>query len=103
MRGAVLLGKVFTLDVGEGVFLEWNSGITALLRAIVHETVLTDIQVTGACAAFPVIGFTSRKLFLKPVKAAVALFAIALDFAVDAFFAPVQRFHRTRAVVNDAQ
>ena len=31
------------------------------------------------------------------------MLAIGLDFAIDAFFAAVQRFHRARAVVNDAE
>ena len=36
VRGAWLLGEVLALHVGEAVFLERNSGIAALLGAVMH-------------------------------------------------------------------
>src|SRR5881394_1724010 len=103
MWRASLFRKVFTLDVGEGVFLKRNSGVTTLLRAIVDEAVLTDVQIARPREAFPVIRLAASQFFLEPVEAAVALFAIALDFAIDPFFTSIQGFHRTGAIVNNAE
>ena len=89
MRRASLLGEVLALDVVERVLLERNSGVTALLRAIVNEAVLTDVKIAGARAARPFIRLASREVFLKPMKSAVALFVVAPDLAIDARFTAI--------------
>ena len=103
MRGAGFLCGVLTLDIGECIFLEGNAGIAALLRAIVHKTVFANVEIAGTCAASPLVGYSAREVFLKPIKAAVAGFAVCLDFAIDLFFAAIERLHRAVAVVNDSQ
>lgn len=101
--GAGLLCEVLTLDIGECVFLERNAGKAALLRAIVHKAIFANVEIAGPRAASPLVGYSAREIFLKPVKAAVAGFAVCLDFAIDLFFAAIERFHRAVAVVNDTQ
>lgn len=102
-RSARLFRKVFALDVGECVFLERYSGIAALLRAVMHEAVFTNVEVTGAGAAAPVVRFSVRKVVLEPIEPAITLFAVVFDLAIDALFALVQRLHGAGAVVNDPE
>src|ERR1700733_10366966 len=44
VRGTGFLGEVFALQVGFGVLRERNPWIAALLRAIVHQPVFTNVQ-----------------------------------------------------------
>src|SRR6185369_15157600 len=101
-RAGFLCG-VFTLDICEGVLLERDAGIAALLRAIVHKTVFANVEIAGAGAASPIVRYSARQVFLEPVEAAVAGFSVRLDFAIDLFFAAIQRFQRAVAVVNDSK
>src|ERR1051325_6227129 len=68
-----------------------------------YQAVFADIQISGAGTAPPVIGLSGRKIFLKPVEAAVAALAVILDFAINAGLTAVQRLHRNISVVNDAE
>jgi hypothetical protein len=61
------LREVFALHVGWTVFFQWNARISPLLGAVVHQAVLADVQVSGAGSAPPIVGLSSRQIFLKPV------------------------------------
>ena len=78
----------------ERVFLQRNAGMSALLRAVVHEPVFADVQVARACAAAPVVGFAASEIFLEPIQAAVALLSDVLDLSIIAFFPAAYRFDR---------
>ena len=93
MWRARLFCEIFSLNVGECVLLERDSGIAALLGAVVHEAVFTNVQITSAGAASPIVWFTPSEVFLEPIKPAVAVLTIGLDLAVDAFLATAQRLH----------
>ena len=94
MRRARLRRGVFARNIGEIVLLERDSGIAALLRAIVDETVFTNVQIPGARTAPPVIWSSVSKVFLKPViETAVALCAVLFDLAVNLLFTAVQGLH----------
>src|SRR5262245_52636834 len=41
--------------------------MTALLGTPVHQTVLADVEISGASAAMPFVGATNGQIFLKPV------------------------------------
>src|SRR5438876_1121766 len=97
MGSAGLFREVLTIHIGERVFLERNTGITALLRAIVNQAILTDIEIAGTCTASPIVRFASREIFLEPIEAAVALLTVGFDFLIDAFLAAIQRFHGAAA------
>src|SRR5262249_48377192 len=101
--GARFLGGIFPLDVGESILLERDAGIAALLGAVMDEAVFANVQIAGTGAASPIVRFAAGEIFLEPIQPAVAVLAIGPDFAIDAFLAAVQWFHRARAVVNDAE
>jgi hypothetical protein len=46
---------ILVFKVGARVFLEWDGRISALLRAVVHQTILANIKVAAAGAAAPLI------------------------------------------------
>jgi hypothetical protein len=54
-RRARLLGVVLMFKVLAGVLLEWKGGISALLRAIVNQAVLADIELAAAGSAAPLV------------------------------------------------
>ena len=53
-RSARLLREVLPLDIRDGITLQRNSRMAALLRAVVHQPVLANIEVAGAGSALPV-------------------------------------------------
>src|SRR5271168_2315732 len=55
-RGAGFLGMELADDIVAAVIKQRNAGISALLRAPMHPSVLGDVEVARASAAFPVIG-----------------------------------------------
>src|SRR5262245_19348568 len=65
-RGTGLLGEVLALDIGKCVTLQRDSRIATLLGTVVHQAVFANVQVTGASAASPVVGFASSQVLLKP-------------------------------------
>jgi hypothetical protein len=103
MGSARFFCDVFALDVGERVVPERNAGIAALLRAVVNEALLANIQIPRPGSAVPVVRSSPGEVFLKPIKPAVAVFAVGFDFAINPFFASVQRLYRALAIVNDSQ
>ena len=65
MWRARLFGKVFALHVSERIFLEWNAGVTALLRTVVDEAVFADVEIARPRAASPLIGLAIGQLVLE--------------------------------------
>src|SRR6185437_14743726 len=53
---AGFLGEVLAPDVGDSVIRQRDSGIAALLGAVVNQAVLADIEIAGAGSAAPVVG-----------------------------------------------
>src|SRR5437879_3499324 len=102
VRGAALFGQVFAANVVAGVGFERNSGVAALLRAIVHQSVFADIEIAGAGSAAPVVTFALRNVVLEGVDASEAAFLERLHFVVDAALFLAQRLQLSAAVVNDA-
>ncbi len=44
-------------DILAGIARERNAGVTALLGAIVHQTVFADVEIAAAGPALPVLAF----------------------------------------------
>jgi hypothetical protein len=65
MGSAWLHGVVFMLQILTRVFFKRNAGMTALLRAIVHEPVLTNVEVAAPCATMPVIRPPVGQILIK--------------------------------------
>src|SRR6516165_449275 len=57
----------FAFEIFDSVALERDSGLTALLRAVVDQAVLADVEETSAGPAVPAVGQTSRDILLKTV------------------------------------
>ena len=60
MGGAEFFGQVLATYVIAGVSCEGNSGIAALLRAVVHQAVFADVEIARSGAAAPVVGESLR-------------------------------------------
>ena len=66
-RRATLLGDEFLANVLHGVILERNRRVTTLLGTIVYKTVLADVKVTCAGAAFPSVLAAVSDIVLKEI------------------------------------
>src|SRR5579864_8857409 len=65
VRSAGLFGEVFAADILDAVLLERNARIAALLRTVVNQAVLADVQISAASAAAPpVIGLARDQILL---------------------------------------
>src|SRR5262245_64599398 len=77
--GAWLFRVKLASDVFAGVIFKRDGGVTALLRTVVNQSVLADVQVSGAGAAPPIVRPTVGQIVLKPVKACPARLAESLQ------------------------
>ena len=71
MRRALFLERVGSPYVFHRVVGQRSAGESALLRAVVDQSVFADVEVTGARPAAPVIGFTGGDIRLKKVQPGV--------------------------------
>jgi hypothetical protein len=56
---------VFPFKIFTRVLFKWNTGVAALLGAVVDETVFTNIEVAAPRVTMPVIGSPLRQIFIK--------------------------------------
>ncbi len=102
VRRARLDGVELALDVVARVRGERCAGKAALLRAVVHEPALTDVEVASTGATRPVVGLALDQVLLEAIDARVDAGADRDDLVVDGALALGQRGEVTRAVVDDA-
>src|SRR5215475_948626 len=65
VRRAPLRREELALDVFDRVGVEGHAGKTALLGAVVDQTVLADVEIPGAGAAPPLVRLAVGELLLK--------------------------------------
>src|ERR1700722_5719247 len=53
---AGFLGEIFAAEIVAGIGCEWDARISALLRAVVDESVFADVEITSTGPATPVVG-----------------------------------------------
>src|SRR5262249_7798085 len=94
VRSACFLRKVFSFDVCFGVGRQRYSGIAALLRAVMYESVFADVQVTAARSASPLIGFAVGQVFLERVPSYVTFLSKVFHFEIEVAFDSSQWFER---------
>src|SRR5580698_3329841 len=99
---AALLGEELLFHALGGVVGDGHRGIAALLAAVVHEAVFTNVQITRARPAAPVVGLAVGDGFLKVIEARVAAAREAADFVPDLALALAKRLQLAAAVVDDA-
>ena len=56
IRGTGFYGVIFALQVLRSVLLEWYAGKTALLRTVMYESILADVEIATACTTVPFVG-----------------------------------------------
>src|SRR5687768_11547064 len=69
IRRAGFDAGVLAIEVLLRVFMDRDARETALLRAPVHETIFTNVKITAACAALPVVGQATAEIALERVIA----------------------------------
>src|SRR5579863_8005804 len=85
-----------------GIFGERNAGIAALLRAVMDEAVLANVEVARAGAAAPVVFAARGDIVLKRIDARKRTFAEAHDFLENFAFVRRKGLELAVTVVNDA-
>src|SRR4029077_9735189 len=86
VRSAGFLCHILAADVVHAVLLQRNSGIAALLRAVVHQTVLADVQVTSPRTAAPLVRPSLRDVILETINAGETALLHRLHFVINALF-----------------
>src|SRR5271165_3125776 len=89
VRSTALFGEELAANISDRVLLQRYAGIAPLLRAVVHQSVFADVEVTRPSAAAPLVGSAVGNVVLEPVEARVMMFLellhlqedIALDLA----------------------
>src|SRR5438046_226228 len=84
MRRARLLGQIFAPDVLDGVFLQWNRGIATLLRAVVHQPILANIEIACSRPAAPLVRTPKSNVVLKRIDSREAAFLERLHLVIHA-------------------
>src|SRR5215471_8427113 len=95
----------FAFQIFGAILLERNTRTTALLRAIVDESILADVEIPASGAAFPVVRISLYEVLLKLVvvgKSRKRLAPDLNDLLIDLDFAFTQRPQLAGVVVNDA-
>src|SRR5437867_2846077 len=90
----------------KGVFLEGDAGEAALLGTVMHQSILTNVQVsTSRAAPPPVIRLAFEQIFLiriMPVDAAVRPLGNTTHLVVNPSFLVTDRAQLPITVVNDS-
>src|SRR5580700_2454767 len=102
MRRAALFGKIFAAHVVPGVRRQRYRRITALLRAVVHQPVLANVEITRPGAAAPFVRQPLRNIVLEGVDTGEAALLPRLHLVVNPPLFLVERLHLSAAVVNDS-
>src|ERR1700722_17377008 len=101
-RRAAFFGQKFALALFIGVFEQRHTGIPALLRAVVHQTVFADVEVARAGAATPIVFETLGDIVLKFVDTGERALFERDDFFKDFLFSRPERFELSVVVVQDS-
>src|SRR5437588_3558832 len=80
--GARLRGVKLSTDIVDRVRLEGNAGRASLLRAVVDQTVLTNVQIARAGAAAPVVRLAVCQIVLEAADSRVEVLEY-LPWSVD--------------------
>src|SRR5580658_2068803 len=74
-RSAALLGEKFAVALLIGILRQRNAGVAALLRAVMHQTVLADVKIARAGATSPVVLQPLSDIVLELIDAREGLLA----------------------------
>src|SRR5438128_113152 len=99
--GARFLRHKFAAYVRERIFLQRDGRVPTLLRAVMHQPVLTDVEVTSSGTAAPLVGTPQRDIVLETVYAREAAFFQRLHFVVNPPLLISEWLQLTLTVVDD--
>src|SRR5262245_34066958 len=102
-RCATLDLVILPPEIVGDILREGNAGVSALLRTPVHEPVFTDVQITAAGAAVPVIRVRVREILLKAVVVGEIEWRLAGgdNLFEDRPLPVVERFQLAAVIVDD--
>src|SRR5450432_210060 len=101
-RCASLLGDKFTLALFVGVLQQRNSGITALLRTVMNQFVLANIQIARAGAATPIVFESLGYVELEFIDARERSFFQGDDLVENFLLARTERLQLAVVVVENS-
>ena len=101
-RGAAFFGAEFALALLGRVFGERNAGISALLRAIMDQAVLADVEVARAGAAAPIVFAARGDVVLEAIDASEGALAERHDLFENFALALAERAELAVAIVQNA-
>ncbi len=102
IRRAAFFSQEFALNICRGVLRERDAGVATLLRAIVHQAKLANVEISSARSTPPIVGLTVGYCFLKMIEARVTA-ARQLAYAIpDRALRFAQRLQLATAIVNNS-
>src|SRR5215472_6751228 len=101
-RRAAFFRQEFAPPLCLGVLLERNAWIAALLRAIMHQAILADVEITRSGATPPIILAPCGDVVLKSVDARKRALAHRHNLFEDFSFARPQWAQLAAAIVNNS-
>src|SRR6185437_16078956 len=102
MRRAGFFRKEFAANIGDRIFFQRDARISALLRAVVHQPVLADVQVPRACSATPIVGFSFGDVVLEAVDAGKTALFQALHLVINTLLLAIERLQLAGTVMNNS-
>jgi len=102
MWRACFLGEIFAIAPLIGVIGQGNARIAALLRAVMHEAILADVEVARAGAASPFVFQALSNVVLELIHAREGALAERHNLFKNFPFALAQRLKLAVAVVQNA-
>src|SRR5262249_22461779 len=102
MRRARFFGVELAAKICNGVFLERDGGISALLGTVVDQAVFADIQVSRSGTASPLVGSAFSDVVLKSVDASEAALFELLHLMINTPLVVLQRLQLPLTVMDDS-
>src|SRR6185437_15501011 len=99
---AGFLRQKLAADLTNRVLSQRRPRIAALLRAVMHQPVFTDIQVAGSSAAAPVVRTAQSNVVLELVKAGVTVLAQLFHFGENGLCFLIERAELAGAVMDNS-
>ncbi len=101
MWGARFLRYKFAAYIPGRIFLQRDGRVPTLLRAVVHQPVLTDVEVTSSGAAAPLVGTPQRDVVLESIHPRKAALLHRFHFLVNTPLLVAEWLQLSFPVVDD--
>src|SRR6202035_2804209 len=102
VRRAGFFVQVFAAEVVACVSRQRDPRISALLRAVVNQSVFANVEVASTGATTPVVGQAFCDVFLERMNACEAALLQSLHLVIDAAFFASERLQLAAAIVNNS-